>query len=1035
MIGDEQRAALLALRRVNSALHADNVWSPAPYHIADLHRDVEQSVLTGIHAAVMSADESPLGIVIQGQKGAGKTHLLGWVRRRVQCQGGYFFLVSLMQGVQFAESAALAVAQGLNRDHEQGTSQIVVFLRQLAERTGVPERVARAVTGETPVSPADLTSFVQAVVRLDRGAGLDTLRALVLCASPDLAHTQTGQDYLSSLPEFEPGDRARWGIRPAVRQPAVIVQETSRLLALTGPTVVAIDQIDALVEKSTKLGEFRDHAVADEDLAFAGVGQGLMDLRDWTRRTLTIVSCLPHSWSMIKSVAADTVEDRFRDVKTLDQMHDPALARDLVEKRFATVYRETGFAPPHALWPVSPSAFDAPLDCTPRWLLKRIDRHVAACLRDDVVRELDRLHEDDDVFVDNVTPTWSPSTVDLAPLDALFAELRQKADIRPALDPSQEDEEMPGLLYAGLAAWIIERGDTGELWRQDEPRNLRPALHARLVRTVDEELEVEEHWAFRAIGHADPRAALNRMRRARTAANTKGGVPGRELILLRNAGWSGGEKTQEELTELRENGGHDLPITEDDLRTFGALKELLDRDEAGLAEWLAAQRPATKSELFGAVLPTAEPADPAWPTEEDNPDRATAPTLVVLGDSMSDGSPVTVELEALRKHVVIFAGTGSGKTVFIRRLIEECALLGVSAIVLDPNNDLARLGDPWPDPPAAWGPDDAVKALEYRDNVEVVVWTPGHSARPLSFPALPDFAAVRDNADDFRKAVDVAVDALAPRAKVNGATGKAERSRAVLREALLSYGQRGERSVTGLIRMLADLPGGVSGMGNAERLAADMAETLRAAQVNDPLFGDGVGSVDPGVLLTPRAGARARISVISFIGLASESQKQAFVSQLEMELFAWLRAHPAGERPLGGLLVIDEAQTIAPAGATTPSTQTTVLLAGQARKFGLGLVLATQAPKGLHNQIPGNAGSMVVGRIGVPAQIGAVEEMARARGSEVSNVGRLGQGQFYLSVDGSAFHKASTPLCLTYHPKSPLTPDEVIRRARDQEGS
>ena len=36
------------------------------------------------------------------------------------------------------------------------------------------------------------------------------------------------------------------------------------------------------------------------------------------------------------------------------------------------------------------------------------------------------------------------------------------------------------------------------------------------------------------------------------------------------------------------------------------------------------------------------------------------------------------------------AGSGSGKTVLVRRLIEECALQGVSAIVLDPNNDLLR---------------------------------------------------------------------------------------------------------------------------------------------------------------------------------------------------------------------------------------------------------------------------------------------------------------------------------------------------------
>jgi hypothetical protein len=56
--------------------------------------------------------------------------------------------------------------------------------------------------------------------------------------------------------------------------------------------------------------------------------------------------------------------------------------------------------------------------------------------------------------------------------------------------------------------------------------------------------------------------------------------------------------------------------------------------------------------------------------------------------------------------------------------VEECALLGVSAIVLDPNNDLARLGDPWPEPPAGWRPGDADRAARYLAGTEVLTWTP-----------------------------------------------------------------------------------------------------------------------------------------------------------------------------------------------------------------------------------------------------------------------------------------------------------------------
>jgi DNA helicase HerA-like ATPase len=201
--------------------------------------------------------------------------------------------------------------------------------------------------------------------------------------------------------------------------------------------------------------------------------------------------------------------------------------------------------------------------------------------------------------------------------------------------------------------------------------------------------------------------------------------------------------------------------------------------------------------------------------------------------------------------------------------------------------------------------------------------------------------------------------------------------------------------------------------------------------VNDPLFG-GVGeSVDPGLLLTPAEGRRARISVISFIGLPNEEQRQSFVNQLQMALFAWIKRHPAGERPLGGLFVMDEAQTLAPSGAMTACTQSTLALASQARKYGLGLVFATQSPKGLHNRIPGNAATQFFGLLNAPVQIAAAREMAQAKGGNVPDIARLRSGEFYAAFEGAAFEKVRVPLCLSYHPKSPLTTEEVLDRARN----
>src|SRR5262249_38444984 len=110
-----------------------------------------------------------------------------------------------------------------------------------------------------------------------------------------------------------------------------------------------------------------------------------------------------------------------------------------------------------------------------------------------------------------------------------------------------------------------------------------------------------------------------------------------------------------------------------------------------------------------------------------------------------EGRAEMLPANLLTRHTAIFAGSGSGKTVLLRRIVEEAALLGIPAIVLDTNNDLARLGQAWPTRPASFRDDDAQRSEDYKKAVEVVVWTPGlPSGRPLNLAVLPDFTLISD---------------------------------------------------------------------------------------------------------------------------------------------------------------------------------------------------------------------------------------------------------------------------------------------------
>jgi hypothetical protein len=1030
-----EREALEALR-FDWAHVPDDVWRSSPFHVDDLHRDVLDSVAGGIREAGASHDGSPIGVAIQGQRGAGKTHLLGRVRQAVQHGGGYFFLVSLHDGGRFWESVVQSMLEGLWRETEGRERQLTAFLRRLAGRAGLLAGVEAAVVGGEALTPRDVNSLVGALRRLAPQVGLecqDTARALVLFGSVEFPLQDIGYQYLLSLAEAEAGDRARWGMHRRAKPPRLVVRDISRLLALTGPSVVAVDQIDTLLAQAVRRPADPEPPDPGSDaLLLDQIADGLMSLREVTRRTLSVVACLPESWILIKERAVNTVPDRFREELQLHRIPDAEVGRALIEKRFLTRFQEVGFDPPHPTWPVAPEAFDDAAEFTPRGLLQRIDAHVRSCLRGGHVTELDALV--------NVEPVPAPRQPDppagdLAALDARFAELREGADVTGALEPQREDEEMPALLSAGLAAWIAERGDAGSEFSQDPPPSRKPAVHARLRRSLDEDTEDEQHWAFRAVASGNARAVQSRVRSACTMAGLGQGVRRRRLFLLRNASWPTGVVTREVLAAFGAAGGVTLAVTAGDLRTFAALRQLLSERDGNLPVWLATRQPASRCELFRAALGGAGQATsprPEHPAQVQEP--AGVPegvSAIKVGRTVDTGQPVRVGMESLRKHTAIFAGSGSGKTVLIRRLVEECALRGVSAIVLDPNNDLARLGDPWPEPPERWEPGDEATAADYLAGTDVVVWTPRRDAgRPLSFQPLPDFNGVRDDADGYGAAIDAAVATLAPRAKVDGTTGKAALGQAVLRESLSYFARDGGSDLRAFIRLLSDLPDRVSALEQADRIAADMSQTLTAAMVNDPLFGGDGTPVDPGVLLTPPPGRRARVSVISLVGLPSDSQRQSFVNQLQMALFAWVKRHPAGDRPLGGLFVMDEAQTFAPSGAMTACTQSTLALASQARKYGLGLVFATQAPKGLHNRIPGNAATQFFGFLNSPTQIVAAREMARAKGSAVLDISRLETGQFYLAGEGVGFVKVRAPLCLSHHPRSPLTLEEVIQRAR-----
>jgi hypothetical protein len=1048
-----QREALSSLR-LSWAPTADDLWlSQGALHVPGFNDKALDEVMSAFADAGREQQSSPLGIVVQGPAGSGKTHLLGQVRERVQAADGFFFVVELLDATSFWESARSSILRSLNRPAAGRETQLKELLYQLCSVAHVSRVDRRAIIGDDPLTPEVLSRFVNALRTADPatvGQTRHTLRALVLSGAMDFDVQDVGQAYLNSAEDVDDTGRREWSIGVSTLSPQELVRDISWLVALAGPTVLAIDQIDTLLAQGADRADPSRAEGATDNSDVEHVAHGLMSVRQNMRRTAAVVACLPSAWESIRSRATATVSDRFRVTAPLQGLPSADIGRAIMERRFTASYRAIDFTPPYPSWPILAAAFEDAPDYTPRMLLKRADTHVRSCLDRDVVEELAHLHSSPD-DAESATGRADDVPRDNTDLDRRFADYRRRAVGAAALDPEGEDTIVPGLLSAALDAWITERGDTERTFRLDPPPPARQAhLHGRLRQSLDAGGDDERHWGFRAIASTNAVAAQSRIKNAHSAAGFGTNLNKRKLFLLRNTPWPSGAKTTALVADFVAAGGRTLPLSDDDLRTLSALRDLITDDDPGLPGWLRARKPAhglgflrdalgegagPLPEMPGSATlyepepePHPEPADPPH-------SRQSSPTAIPLGVDDTSGEALSVDLLALRKHTAIFAGSGSGKTVLIRRLIEECALRGVSSIVLDPNNDLARLGLPWPEAPQGWKAADTPRATDYLHNTEVVIWTPGRGGgRPLSFQPLPDFASVADDRDEYHEAVESAFAAMESHALISGKTPKANQSRAVLREALGWYGRQPSPTLRGFLAALADLPDGVSVIANARERSAELGQNLRAAMVNDPMFGGDGTPVDPGILMTPSPGYRARVSVVSLVGLQNDQQKAGFVSQLQMALFAWIKRNPAGDRPLGGLLVMDEAQNFAPSGRSTVSLQSTLALSSQARKYGLGLVFATQSPRGLHNHIPGNAATQFYGLLNSPTQIAVAKEFAHVKGGYVNDISRLRAGNFYAALEGTAFHEITTPWCLSYHPQSPLTSEEVLELARQPLG-
>jgi len=334
-------------------------------------------------------------------------------------------------------------------------------------------------------------------------------------------------------------------------------------------------------------------------------------------------------------------------------------------------------------------------------------------------------------------------------------------------------------------------------------------------------------------------------------------------------------------------------------------------------------------------------------------------------------------------HTAIMAGTGSGKTVVLRRLVEEAALGGVPAIVLDLANDLSRLGQPWPKRPQnGWLEDDSKKESDYFSKVKVKVWTPGlFSGHPLYLSSLPDLPSVSDDIDQLKILIEVTRGNLSSLLGLSNQKDSSKIKEAILARILEWMAFNGGGDLLRLSSLLKEPPpeSAVEAISKkALKYAEDLCGLLNSELIKNPLLNPPQKPHGIEDLLYDGDRTKTVVSVLNLGGLGTLSEQQIFLGQLVSCLFTYIKKKPSEK--LGGLLVIDEAKEFIPSMVNTPCKQGIIRFVAQARKYGFGLVLATQEPKSVDHKIMGNCTTQLYGKQNSPAAVNVVEEMLGIKG-------------------------------------------------------
>ncbi|VEN74862.1 putative ATPase-like protein [Candidatus Desulfarcum epimagneticum] len=724
----------------NWTLNVKSVWEPSPHDVPELRREFKKNISRDLDQMAESPSSlSPLGHVLSGPAGSGKTHLLGALRRENEKKIGAFILADMTHAPDFSETILSGYVDSLQRppgNDPNGAPQFqewlthMLFGLKLAKPGQRPaKKLSKSGYKKLIRQKEKITRRLLSLYPAEMRAHKDALTALLLLNSASPGISQVGYQWLRGL-EIQKNEKDAFGFARTRENPNRIIASLSRLMSLKGPAILALDQLDStVIRRHLASGDGSGGRLSDrQGLSMSRleeIGGGLMALRDMTSRTLIVVSCLETTWQALMEKTVASAAHRFHPPHRLGPVIKSKTAESIAAVRLAPAYKKAKFIPPYPSWPFRPSAFETARELFPREILQRCDRHREMCLKQKKIQELTSFGGPGSDAQPESPPGGTNQSGKRDEWNHTFKNLKKNADISRIFEGEDGETRAAALIQSAFKSFVCENDfpKNAETALETEFRGdgKYPPLHARIQVIFPSSKNSggknrERHFCARAIFKTHVIAFQARLKAAMTASGIGPNAPDRRMVIasLGPAAPPGGEKTLAMVDWFKENGGIFARLSDDDLKTMLALQAMENERSPGFLNWLKEQKPATGLEFMESATPfllEKKPEKPPAPLP-DSPAPDSAPqgdfVLGLGADPDPEADPADAEKQKTADVIavppgifagasMILSGEGSGKNALVLSLVRSAAALNAPTVIFDSGGafgEISSLGNP-----------------------------------------------------------------------------------------------------------------------------------------------------------------------------------------------------------------------------------------------------------------------------------------------------------------------------------------------------